>query len=104
MSSVTTPFTEKHATLRAGGKTDPTALAGAITHVVISEGEAKLSCIGPDAVNVAIKGIIIARSMLITQGKDLNVTPNFFEDPHPDPTKAGDKICGIRLHIKSIDA
>lgn len=64
--------------LRVSPKTDSTKLSNAII-AVVSEGQSKfeLRAIGADAVNQAIKGIIIAQGRLTSRNTELALRPYF---------------------------
>ena len=57
--------------------TNPNKLAGAIAIGLRTEETAALQCIGPAAVNQAVKAIIIARGFLAPEGIDIEIIPSF---------------------------
>jgi stage V sporulation protein S len=63
--------------LKAGAKSNPTDLAGAIAGQVREHGKASINAIGAGAVNQAIKAVAIARSYVIASGIDLVCVPSF---------------------------
>ena len=57
--------------LKVRNDTNVQLLAGAIAKVMQKKNGCEISCIGAAAVNQAVKGIAIARSMVATTGYDL---------------------------------
>lgn len=74
-SQNTSPNTD--ASIKVRGDTDPVALSGAVAGIIREFGHADLFVIGAAAVNQAVKGVAIARSYFISQGKDLHLVPAF---------------------------
>jgi stage V sporulation protein S len=67
-----------HVTLKAAAKSDPKALAGALTRALRENGaSAEIHAIGAGAVNQAMKAIAIARGHLVPAGQDLICVPAF---------------------------
>lgn len=65
-------------TLRVRNDTNVQLLAGAIAKVMAKKNVGcEVTCIGAAAVNQAVKGIAIARSMVATTGYDLVMRPAF---------------------------
>lgn len=80
--------------LRAGASTSVQKL-GASIHICLSQdGDCLVSVVGPNALNQAIKGIIVARSLLLNDdNSDLVVQPNFVVVQQNSP-----KLETLRLH------
>jgi len=79
--------------LRVASKTEAKAVANAIASIM-SKGHAKLEMesIGAGALNEAVKGVIIARGMLTTQGIELKVIPSFINKEVDGILKTGIKL------------
>ncbi len=65
--------------LRVSSSSKPKAVAGALSAVVRSNGNAELQAIGAGAVNQAVKAIAIARGYVAPNGIDLVAIPAFVE-------------------------
>lgn len=64
---------------RVSGKSNPTAVAGAVASAIREQGTAELQAIGAAAVNQAVKAVAIARGYLAPSGIDLVCVPAFAE-------------------------
>lgn len=84
--------------LKVSSKGEAPKLAGAITNYIQESGEVKLECIGAGALNVAIKGVTIAMTHVISSGKELYIQP-FFRNIEID----GEEKTGIVLKVTSHD-
>lgn len=71
-------------TFRVASRTDPKALASAITHALYSHETVQLSAVGAAAVNQAIKAVAVARGFLAGRRMDLSVVPEFATVQMPD--------------------
>lgn len=83
--------------LKVASKTDPKALAGAITKSLNKDERPELIAIGAGAVNQAVKAIVVARGYVATGGRNLICTPGFvalFE--------GGEERTGIRFTVEAI--
>ena len=87
--------------LRAGASTSVQKL-GASIHICLSQdGDCLVSVVGPNALNQAIKGIIVARSLLLKDdNSDLVVQPNFVVVQQNSPKLT----TSIELYVKKIKA
>ncbi len=81
--------------LKAGAKTNPSSLAGAIAGLIREEGRAEVQTIGAGALNQAIKAVAIARGYVAPAGYELICIP-VFEDIEID----GEERTAIRLIIE----
>ncbi len=81
--------------LKAGAKTNPSSLAGAIAGLIREEGGAEVQTIGAGALNQAIKAVAIARGYVAPSGYELICIPAF-EDIEID----GEERTAIRLIIE----
>jgi stage V sporulation protein S len=63
--------------MRVSSTSDPSALGGAIAHVIRRDHKAEISVIGAGALNQAIKGVAIAIEFLEPDGIDIAVVPGF---------------------------
>lgn len=63
--------------LRAAAQTDPKDLAGAIAAGLREHGTTYVEGIGPNAVNVMVKALAIARGYVATSGANLVCWPGF---------------------------
>lgn len=63
--------------LKAGAKTNPSSLAGAIAGLIREEGRVEIQTIGAGALNQAIKAVAIARGFVAPSGYDLVIIPAF---------------------------
>lgn len=64
--------------LKVGGSTDPGRLAKSIEMTAKEQGgSVKLRAMGPHSVNQTVKALIIARSSLLAQDRDLAWTAGF---------------------------
>jgi stage V sporulation protein S len=83
------------AVLKAGEKTNPNSLAGAIAGAIREDNEVVVQTIGAGALNQAIKAIAIARGYVAPSGYELICIPAF-EDIEID----GEERTAIRLIIE----
>ncbi len=65
--------------LRVSSTSKPKAVAGALSAVVRSDGNAEVQAVGAGAVNQAVKAIAIARGYVAPNGIDLVAIPAFVE-------------------------
>ncbi|MFO7941839.1 MAG: stage V sporulation protein S [Bacillota bacterium] len=65
--------------LRVSSNSKPKSVAGALSAVIRSQGEAELQAVGASAVNQAVKAIAIARGFVAPNGIDLVTVPAFVE-------------------------
>jgi len=68
--------------LKVSGKTKPYYLSKAIINELHKNGKkeaVEVRAIGADAVNRAVKAIILARRFSVQEGFDLNIYPDFVE-------------------------
>ncbi|HLJ58895.1 MAG TPA: stage V sporulation protein S [bacterium] len=88
-------------TLRAAAKTDPKALAGALTKSLQTADTMEIHAVGPHAVNQAMKAIAIARGYLLSSGPDVSCVPLFMRVQIDDQERTALRlIVGIRdLHV-----
>lgn len=64
-----------------------------------------MSVVGPNALNQAIKGIIVARSLLLNDdNSDLVVQPNFVVVQQNSPKLGNSTTTSIELYVKKIKA
>ena len=63
--------------IMVGSKTDPKRAAGALSAVLMDDGFAEMRCIGPAAVNNAVKAIAIMRGIVAPSGQDIVCVPAF---------------------------
>ena len=82
--------------LKAGAKTNPNSLAGAIAGLIREEGSVEIQTIGAGALNQAVKAVAIARGFVAPSGYDLIIIPAF-EDIDID----GEERTAIKLIIVS---
>jgi len=65
--------------IRVATTSRPAAVAGAIAASVRESNEAKVQAIGPQAVNQAMKSIVVARGYLALDGLTVVVIPSYIE-------------------------
>ena len=82
--------------LKAGAKTNPNSLAGAIAGLIREEGRVEIQTIGAGALNQAVKAVAIARGFVAPSGYDLIIIPAF-EDIDID----GEERTAIKLIVES---
>lgn len=63
--------------LKISGKSEPSAIAGAIAGVLSEKGKVEMQAVGAGAVNQAVKAIAIARGFVASSGIDLVCIPAF---------------------------
>ncbi len=63
--------------IRVASQSEASLVAGAVAGVIREHQEAVLQAVGANAVNQAVKAIVIARSYLAEDGIDLYVIPEF---------------------------
>ena len=66
-------------TIKVSSKSQPKALAGAISYALKSDDSVSMQAVGAGAINQAIKGIAIARGYLAPNGINLISYPEFTE-------------------------
>lgn len=81
--------------LKAGAKTNPNSLAGAIAGLIREEGRAEVQTIGAGALNQAVKAVAIARGFVAPSGYNLIIIPAF-EDIDID----GEERTAIKIIIE----
>ena len=81
--------------LKAGAKTNPSSLAGAIAGLIREEGRVEIQTIGAGALNQAVKAVAIARGFVAPSGYDLIIIPAF-EDIDID----GEERTAIRIIVE----
>jgi len=81
--------------LKAGAKTNPNSLAGAIAGLIREEGRVEIQTIGAGALNQAIKAVAIARGFVAPSGYNLVLIPAF-EDIEID----GEERTAIKIIIE----
>ena len=81
--------------LKAGAKTNPNSLAGAIAGLIREEGRVEIQTIGAGALNQVIKASAIARGFVAPSGYDLICIPAF-EDIEID----GEERTAIKIIIE----
>lgn len=69
--------------------TNPSKLASAIAHN-IANSDIEISCLGPEAVNATIKGLIIAKKY--TQNEDFKLNFDFFSIEQTDEEG---RVCNV---------
>ena len=85
--------------LIATGDTSPAALATAVTRNQREQPETIIDAIGPAAVNVAVKAVVLARKYVKVDGFDLTMTPDFITIPNRD--RPGE-LTGLRFVITRV--
>lgn len=68
-------FTRNIIEFKSKQTTDPSKLASAIAHNIVNA-DIRISCLGPQAVNAAIKALIIAKKYI--QNENYNLIFDFF--------------------------
>lgn len=63
--------------LKVSGKSNPNAVAGALSGVLRDNGSAEIQAIGAGAINQAVKAIAIARGFMAPSGLNLVCIPAF---------------------------
>ena len=81
-------------TIKVSGKSDPNKVAGVIASKLKEEGKIKARTIGAGALNQIMKAVIIAKSLLIQSGIDINISPSFYSTEID-----GQDITGIELRL-----
>ena len=81
--------------LKAGAKTNPSSLAGAIAGLIREEGRVEIQTIGAGALNQVIKASAIARGFVAPSGYDLVLIPAF-----EDIEIAGEERTAIKVIIE----
>jgi len=80
--------------MRVAAKSNAHSLAGAIVKTYEERHDVSLLSVGAGSVNQAVKGIIIARSILASQGRDVFIRPGF-KDVEIDSVKKSAIILDI---------
>ena len=78
--------------------TDPSKLASAIAHN-ITNSDIEVSCLGSQAVNATIKGLIIAKKYI--QNEPFNLTFDFYSLEESDPN--GEILNVIKVVISKVN-
>ena len=81
--------------VKVSSRSSPNAVAGALAHVVRSEGTAEVQVVGAGALNQAVKAIAIARAFLAPAGLDVACKPTF-----ADVKIDGENRTAIRLLVE----
>ena len=81
--------------LKVSSKSNPKHVAKAIVSILKEENTIEVQAIGAGAVNQAVKSIIIARSFLTLNGKDIVCVPAF-----ADIKINGEKRTALKLLVK----
>jgi len=81
--------------LKVSSKSNPKRVAKAIVSILEEKNTIEVQAIGAGAVNQAIKSIIIARSFLTLNGKDITCVPAF-----ADIKIDGEKRTALKLLVK----
>jgi len=81
--------------LKVASKSNPNAVAGALSGVIREKQIAEIQAVGAGAVNQAVKAIAIARGFLAPSGIDLVCIPAF-----TDITIDGEERTAIKLIVK----
>lgn len=84
-------------TLQVSKTTDLNKLAGSIAINIRTHSRCKITAIGSQAINIALKGCIIARKFLRETHLDLYLQPRFFMTENKDTP-----ITGIEIDIAKI--
>lgn len=91
--------------LRAGASTSVQKLGESIHICLSQDGDCLVSVVGANALNQAIKGIIVAKSLLLTDdNSDLVVQPNFVVVQQNNPRLGNSTTTSIELYVKKIKA
>lgn len=67
--------------LKTASKTDVIKLSGAVVASLKNEGSVIVEAMGPTALNIATKAIILARTLLASNQMDLYMVPSFSTVP-----------------------
>ena len=65
--------------LKISTKSNPNSVAGALANVFREKNSVEIQAIGAGALNQAIKAVAIARGFVAPSGKEIVVTPSFWE-------------------------
>lgn len=95
MTSSQTSPTASSSIIRVGGRSNSGLVAGCLAHTLREHNEAQLRAIGPNAVYVATKAIIMARNFLADEGRTLVVVPAM-EDGEIDGDTRTVVVLGVR--------
>ena len=94
--------------LRAGASTSVQKLLprnGHLWYFLSQDGDCLVSVVGAKALNQAIKGIIVAKSLLLNDdNSDLVVQPNFVVVQQNNPRLGNSTTTSIELYVKKIKA
>lgn len=91
--------------LRAGASTSVQKLGTSIHICLSQDGECLVSVVGSKALNQAIKGVIVAKSLLLNDDhSDLVVQPNFVVVQQNNPRLGNSTTTSIELYVKKIKA
>ena len=83
--------------LKVASKSEAKSVANALLAIFQKgEQEIEMHMIGAGAVNESVKAVIIARGALVTQGRDIKITPSFM-----DIEIDGVKKTGIRMKVSA---
>ena len=81
--------------LKVSTKSNPNLVAGALVNILKEKENVEIHSIGAGALNQAIKAVAIARGFVAPSGKEIVVTPSFWE-----VTIEGQIKTAIKLAIK----
>lgn len=81
--------------MRVAGSSPPEKLAGAIVKFVEEGKKVSLCAMGAGAVNQAVKGSIIARTICSSKGMDMYLIPGFVDQVADDEHKSA-----VQFYIK----
>ncbi len=82
--------------LKVSAKSQPKAVAGALSALVREHGEAEMQAVGAGSVNQAVKSIAIARGYVSPNGIDLICVPAF-----TDIEIDGEERTAIKFYLQS---
>lgn len=80
--------------LKVSGNSRPGAVAGALAAALRRDGVVELQAVGALAVNQAVKAVAVARQFLLSEGRDLVISPAF-----SDVDVGGQRKTCIRLLV-----
>ena len=78
--------------LKVSAKSNPNAVAGALSGVIREQGSAEIQAVGAGALNQATKAVAIARGFVASQGVDLICIPAFTDILIDGETKTAIKL------------
>lgn len=84
-------------TIRVGGSSDPSAVAGALAHALRKSEVVNMSVIGAAAVNQAVKAIAVATHHMAAENVQIAAIPSFADIVVDGIPKTSIKLKVIRL-------